>query len=65
MLNDMGITDEDIKFTVNFDLIIETEKNKFKTNMTLELPAGNITKEGISSKEITDTDKYIFKRIKE
>lgn len=65
MLNDMGITDEDIKFTVNFDLTIETEKNKFKANMTLDMPAGDITKEGISSVEITDTEKYIFKRIRE
>lgn len=65
MLNGMEITDEDIQFTVQFDFIINTEGKKFKTNMSLDLPTSEITKTGKSSLEITDTSKYVFKRIKE
>lgn len=65
MLNNMNITDEDLKFTVNFDFIISCEGKKYKSNITLELPCGEITKEGKASLEITDTSKYIFKRVKE
>ena len=63
MLNKMGITDEDIKFTVNFDLIINTSGKKYKTNINLNLPTSEITKDGKATYEITDTSKYIFKRI--
>ncbi len=65
MLNTMDITDEDIKFSVNFDIIIDTEGKKYKSNMTLNLPISEITTEGKASLEITDTSKYIFKRMKE
>ncbi len=65
MLNTMNITDEDIKFSVNFDIIIDTEGKKYKSNMTLNLPISEITTEGKASLEITDTSKYIFKRMKE
>ncbi len=65
MLKTMNITDEDIKFSVNFDIIIDTEGKKYKSNMTLNLPISEITTEGKASLEITDTSKYIFKRMKE
>lgn len=65
MLNDMNITDEDIQFSVNFDIIINAEGKKYKTNMTLNLPTAEITTEGKASLEITDTSKYVFKRMRE
>lgn len=65
ILNNMEITDENIKFSVNFDFIIEAEGKKYKTNMTLDLPCSNITTEGKASLEITDMSKYVFKRVKE
>ena len=65
ILKNMEITDEDIKFTVNFDFIINSEGKKFKTNISLDLPPLEITNEGKSSLEITDTSKYIFKRVNE
>lgn len=64
ILDNMNITDEDIKFSVNFDIIIDTEGKKYKTNMTLDLPTSQITSEGKASLEITDTSKYVFKREK-
>lgn len=65
ILKNMEITDEDIKFRVNFDFVINTEGKKFKTNIDLELPPSEITSTGKSSLEITDTSKYVFKRVKE
>ncbi len=65
MLKNMNITDEDIKFSVNFDIIISAEGKKYKTNMILDLPTSQITTEGKASLEITDTSKYVFKRMKE
>lgn len=65
MLNAMEITDEDIEFNVNFDFIINTEGKKFKTNISLVLPTSEITTSGKSSLEITDTSKYVFKRVNE
>ncbi|MCI8344594.1 MAG: hypothetical protein HFJ42_01200 [Clostridia bacterium] len=64
MLKNMNITDEDIKFTVNFDFIINTNGKKYKTNIKLDLPPEEITKTGKSSLEVTNTSKYIFKREK-
>lgn len=64
MLKNMNITDEDIKFTVNFDFIINTNGKKYKTNIKLDLPPSEITQSGKSSLEITDTSRYIFKREK-
>ena len=64
MLKNMNITDEDIKFTVNFDFVINTNGKKYKTNIKLDLPPSEITQSGKSSLEITDTSKYIFKREK-
>ena len=63
ILKDMDITNEDIKFSVNFDLIINSEGKSFKTNISLDLPTSDITISGKSIMEITDTNKYVFKRI--
>lgn len=63
ILNLIDVSYEDIKFTVNFDLIINTQGKKFKTNISLDLPSSDITTDGKASLEITDTSKYIFKRI--
>lgn len=64
MLKNMNITDEDIKFTINFDFVINTNGKEYKTNIKLDLPPSEITQSGKSSLEITDTSKYIFKREK-
>lgn len=63
LLKEMELTNNDINFTVNFDLIITTGGKKYKTNITLELPPKDITESGKSQLEITDTSKYIFKRL--
>lgn len=64
ILNKAGIKLEDIKFNLSFDLIIETSNNqKFKAEITLELPTGDIAKEGVGTLEDTTLDNVVFKRI--
>ena len=43
----------------------DAEGKKYKSNITLNLPSSEITTEGKASLEITDTSKYVFKRMKE
>ncbi len=64
LLAKAGVSEEDIKFQISFDLIIETEsENKFKANITIDLPTGNITEEGVGTSEDTELSDVIFKRI--
>ena len=63
LLAKAGIKSEDINFKISFDLIIETESNhKFKANIVLDLPTGNILEEGVGSLEDTKLQNVIFKR---
>ena len=63
LLNKVGISYEDIKATISFDLTIKLESDiSFKTNIKLDIPVGDLIKEGSSSLEITDTRDFIFKR---
>lgn len=65
LLAKLGLGKDDIKFTIAFDLIIETGSEiKYKTNIELELPAGNILKEGVSTHEDTELEGIVFKRVK-
>lgn len=64
LLAKANIKNEDIKCKVSFDIIIELKsEKKFKGTITLELPEGNIVKNGQESVEITNLDDVIFKRI--
>lgn len=63
LLAKAGIKSEDINFKVSFDLIIETESNhRFKANIVLDLPTGNILEEGVGSLEDTELKNIVFKR---
>ena len=63
LLDKAGIKSEDINFKISFDLIIETESNhKFKANIVLDLPTGNILEEGVGTLEDTELENVIFKR---
>lgn len=65
LLEKAGVSDEDIKFTLTFDLIIETSENtKYKGTVKIDLPVNNFENSGIEYKEITDLNNVIFKRIK-
>lgn len=63
LLEKAGIKAEDMNFKISFDLIIETESDhKFKANITLDLPTGNILQDGVGTLEDTELTNVIFKR---
>lgn len=63
LLAKADVNSEDMNFKISFDLIIETESNhKFKANITLDLPTGNILEEGVGFLEDTELTNVIFKR---
>lgn len=65
LLKKAGITEEQLKFKLTFDLTIKLDGGKeYKTTINLDLPTGNIIEEGTSSKEFTELDDLIFKREK-
>ena len=64
LLSGLGVSVDDIKFNVSFDIIITTSENiNFKGTITLDLPVGNIVENGTENKEITNFENVIFKRV--
>lgn len=63
-LNKIETAKEEIEFTVSFDFTIETTKNKYKSNITLDLPTGNLGEEKNCYLEKTDMSDVVFKRVK-
>lgn len=63
----IGKTDislEQIQSAVSFDIVIETVKKiKYKATINLDLPVGDILKDGVSVFEKEDMSDIIFKRI--
>lgn len=60
-----GITSQQLSAKLSFDFIIKTESGKeYSTNISLDIPIDNVVEQGTTSKEITDLDQFIFKRIK-
>ena len=62
LIKKMGIANEDMKFKVSFDFVIELENKSYRTTIVLDLPYGNITEDGTASHVITNLDQFIFKR---
>ena len=62
LITKLGYTEKNIAFDINFDLVIEIEGIKYKTNISLSLPCDGLCEYGTSSKEITNTGDIIFKR---
>lgn len=65
LLKKAGLTMEDLKGTLEFDLTINLNSGRsFKGTYSIELPAGDITENATTNKDITDFSKVVFKRIK-
>ena len=63
LLDKIDIDYEEIKSKISFNLTIVLESDiSFKATIQLELPVGDITKEGSSSLEITNMKNIVFKR---
>ena len=64
LLNNLGINIEDIKFSISFDIQIETSANVvYQGTISLELPAQDLIEKGSSNFEITDFGEVVFKRV--
>ena len=63
LLEKMNLSDEDLKFKVSFDLIIEVQDKSYITNIVLAMPASGLIGNEQSYQEITDFDKLVFKRM--
>ncbi len=63
LIGKVGVTNEELNFTISFDLSIESKsEKKFKTRITLEMPKGNLIQEGTTNYQIFGTDELVFKR---
>lgn len=63
LIGKLGVTNEELNFTISFDLSIESKsEKKFKTRITLEMPKGNLIQEGTTNYQIFGTDELVFKR---
>lgn len=62
LLKRLKVSNEEIQFDVNFDLVITVDNCSYRTNMTLHMPCGDITEEGTCSIEKTDFSDLVFKR---
>jgi hypothetical protein len=64
LLQNLGVSLEEIKLQLSFDIIIETNSNvKYKGSISMEMPTDEIIEQGSSKIEITDFSNVIFKRI--
>ena len=65
LLGKSGINNEELKAKLTFDFVIKTESGReYSTNVSLDIPIGDVVGQGTTSMEITDMSQYIFKRIK-
>lgn len=63
LLEKIGMTDEEVSFSISFDLSIELKsEKKYKANVILEMPKGNLTKEGTTNYQIFGSEELVFKR---
>ena len=64
LLENIGVSLEEIKFGLSFDILIETNKNIiYKGTISIDLPSEEVITKGSSNFEITDFSDVIFKRL--
>lgn len=64
LLKKININNEDLKINISFNLNINLESDKkYQAEVSLELPVGDVINNGNASKEITNLDNIVFKRI--
>lgn len=64
LLKKAGVTKERLEAQIAFNLKIKLESGKeYQATIHLDFPVGNVIEEGTVSKEITEVNDFIFKRI--
>lgn len=64
LLKKIKATNEEIKFHITCDFMIETTNAKYQAEVPLELPTGNLDEEENCYLEKTDMKDIVFKRVK-
>ena len=65
LLKKSGVSEDELKATITFDLTIKTESGKeYKSNLSFDMPVEGVVENGTAAKEITDLSNIIFKRTK-
>ena len=62
LITKTNTTLDDLKYTISFDIVIETNIAKYRGNVSLELPCGDILTEGTSQLDQKDCSNIVFKR---
>lgn len=63
LLKQVNLTNENIKCKISFDIVICLESGiSFEANVTLKLPVGDITEQGVANIDRGDIEQIIFKR---
>lgn len=62
LLSKANVSPDDLKFSLTFDVVIETENNKYRGTIAKELPYGDIEKDGVTKETIENFDDVVFKR---
>ena len=62
LLKNIGLSSEDLEFSVKFDIIIDTNIAKYRGKINLDLPCGNILEEGVCNITKTDFKDVAFKK---
>lgn len=58
-INDVNL--DDVKFTISFDIVIETNSRTYRGRKTMELPYGNIKENG-NERFLNEGEDIVFKR---
>ena len=64
ILEKMNLNDDDLKFKVSFDLVIDIGNKAYKGTYVLDLPSENLVGNKESHYELTDLNNVVFKRCK-
>ena len=62
LINKTGVSIEDLKYSISFDIVIDTNIATYRGRVNLELPVGDILIEGTSQLDEKNCSNIIFKR---
>ena len=64
LLQKLNINQDNLEYSINFDITIKLKNEKtYQANISLDLPVENIVEAGTQSKEYTDLNDIVFKRV--
>ena len=62
LITKTGVSIEDLKYSISFDVVINTNIATYRGNVSLDLPVGDIITEGTSQLDEKDCSNIVFKR---